>query len=320
MARLKDISAATGVSMGIISRIINQDPTLNVPYATRMKVINYADKVGYLSSKSSVLLAGKKIKIVSQFDEAELENNPYYLLIVRAIISEIEARNWEYVLVENSCCEEECDGIITVGQISDEDIKCVELSNKPTVYLNPTKLHMEADYVVDHLNYGINLVVDEIKRQKIKDVIVISGNLNRDLDDTDFRVDTFSRLAAESGIKFTIYNTDFTVDGGYMVGNKLAKIINGENNFIFACNDSIAIGLLKSFQENNICVPKQVQVIGYENIPVSKYVVPALTTVDSNMEEMGASAVKLIEEQFKGRVSNKHVSIVTKLVRRASTR
>lgn len=66
----------------------------------------------------------------------------------------------------------------------------------------------------------------------------------------------------------------------------------------FAANDSIAIGCLRALQEQGIAVPERVSVIGLNDVSVSKYVFPPLSTVKVYTELMGETGVELLQERL----------------------
>lgn len=87
----------------------------------------------------------------------------------------------------------------------------------------------------------------------------------------------------------------------------------------FAGNDQIAIGCLQALNEENIHVPEEVNIIGLNDISVSKYVYPSLSTVKVHTELMGETAVDLLVERIEGRTIPKKVFIATNLIIRDSS-
>ena len=67
---------------------------------------------------------------------------------------------------------------------------------------------------------------------------------------------------------------------------------------VFACNDLMAVGVLNACKKLGIKVPNELSIIGYDNIPLSKFVEPKLTTMDQNMFFLGANAAQLLIEKI----------------------
>ena len=97
---------------------------------------------------------------------------------------------------------------------------------------------------------------------------------------------------------------------------KLAKKVPSA---IFCSNDHLALGLIKAFSQNKIQVPKDVSVIGFDNIPESKYLLPALTTIKQDFEELGRVAITKVLSQIKESTKAETVMIKPTLIQREST-
>jgi LacI family transcriptional regulator len=87
---------------------------------------------------------------------------------------------------------------------------------------------------------------------------------------------------------------------------------------IFASNDASAFGALEAAQELAIAVPDELSIIGFDDLPMSKYAYPKLTTVRQPIKEMGEVAVNLLLEQLRQGQPAQSVELPTELVIRAS--
>ena len=76
---------------------------------------------------------------------------------------------------------------------------------------------------------------------------------------------------------------------GYAIGRELATL--PDLSAVFVANDEMAIGLLRAFAEAGRRVPDDVSVVGFDDLPVSGYTVPPLTTVRQDFDELGRRAV-----------------------------
>lgn len=88
---------------------------------------------------------------------------------------------------------------------------------------------------------------------------------------------------------------------------------------IFAHNDLSAIGVLSSLRNKGIEVPGEIGVVGYDNITISSFVSPRLTTVKHNHQLLGASAVTILESLISGKSSTAEIKIPLELIVRNST-
>jgi LacI family transcriptional regulator len=89
---------------------------------------------------------------------------------------------------------------------------------------------------------------------------------------------------------------------------------------VFCANDELAIGLLRWLNEQNIRVPEQVAVVGFDDIPMAAHVYPTLTSVHVHKEYMGTVGVRKLIELIHGDKSSPLVNIIsTNLICRDSS-
>jgi len=90
-----------------------------------------------------------------------------------------------------------------------------------------------------------------------------------------------------------IIEGDWFVESGY---NAVNTLIQKKKKFtsIFCHSDRMAIGCIKALEENGLRVPEDIAVVGYNDIEISKYLRPSLTTVSHPLYELGQSCAKLI--------------------------
>lgn len=84
---------------------------------------------------------------------------------------------------------------------------------------------------------------------------------------------------------------DFTEEGGYRAGKQiLAQRIRPD--VIFAANDIMAIGCLFALTQSGVDVPREMAVVGFDDIPIARYITPALTTVRVRIADLGGRALE----------------------------
>ena len=87
---------------------------------------------------------------------------------------------------------------------------------------------------------------------------------------------------------------------------------------VVCANDSMAVGVIHALRKNGISIPGQVAVTGADNIMVSNYITPSLTTFDNLAEAMGAEAFHLLSRQINGKSDIQDLILQSKIVRRES--
>jgi DNA-binding LacI/PurR family transcriptional regulator len=89
---------------------------------------------------------------------------------------------------------------------------------------------------------------------------------------------------------------------------------------VFCANDHLALGMMKAFSEAGIDVPGDISIIGFDNIPEGNYLIPALTTVGQNFDELGNNAIEKMLLQLRNSSKKEAVMIKPALVLRSSTK
>ena len=110
-----------------------------------------------------------------------------------------------------------------------------------------------------------------------------------------------------------------TQEGGEEAAQKL--IASGETfTAIFAYNDAMAIGAISTLEDNNIKVPRDVSVIGFDDVILAKYSRPKLTTLSYPIAKMAELAANLaIDMANKKSVPDRELKYIPKLIKREST-
>src|SRR5699024_8480341 len=138
----------------------------------------------------------------------------------------------------------------------------------------------------------------------------------------DPRLECFrSHLAAHHLYAETYcYIGSFTVDAGYKMMQRAIRDLGDDLPTAFFCaNDSLAVGALRALHDANVRVPDRVEIIGFNDTSVAKYVHPPLSTVKVPTELMGKAAVATLEERIiDKRLVTKQVTLATELIIRNS--
>jgi DNA-binding LacI/PurR family transcriptional regulator len=106
----------------------------------------------------------------------------------------------------------------------------------------------------------------------------------------------YRRGLAETGIPFDaslVKPSPWTAEAGLEVMDELLRR-RPRPTAVFAANDVIALGVMKSIANAGLNVPRDMSVVGYGNLPFSPYLTPALTTVEEHLEEIGRRSVDVL--------------------------
>ncbi|MBC7844182.1 MAG: LacI family DNA-binding transcriptional regulator [Gemmatimonadaceae bacterium] len=136
------------------------------------------------------------------------------------------------------------------------------------------------------------------------------------------RRDAFRAAIACAGddVTLTEFVGDFSQDSGWSAAHTMLAHPR-RFEFCFACNDSMAIGAMSAFRDAGIRVPESLAIAGFDDVPMARYLTPALTTVHVPIEELGRRAMSmLISSVVKGAPAKPTVQLITTtLIVRGST-
>lgn len=103
---------------------------------------------------------------------------------------------------------------------------------------------------------------------------------------------------------------------GYQIGD---LIIHSNVDSVFATSDQLAFGIIKKLKENNVRIPNDIALIGYDDVFTSRIISPALTTVSQQMEQTAIKGVSLLINIINGVTQDIHVLLTPSLVIRETT-
>lgn len=316
---LKDIADLTNLSTSTVSRILNEDPSFNVLEETKALVIKTANDLGYIKVNKNRELNKLKIVLIHWYTrEQELEDN-YYLSIRLGIENYAREHNLEVLKVfVGDKILPDASGAIALGKFDEKEVEIFSSRYENIVFVDSSPDPEKFDSVIIDFEKAYKDAIDYLKELGYQKIGYIGGReytktLNKSLGDR--RELVFKNEFKDSPY---IHIGTFDIESGYQL---MKEAINkGLAESYLIASDAMAIGALKALHESNLKVPRDVGIIGFNDILQSSYTIPPLTTIKVFKDYMGEKAVKLLLEQISGRKIYEKVLIQTKLIIRESTR
>ncbi|MCW2270852.1 HTH-type transcriptional repressor PurR [compost metagenome] len=302
MATIKDVAALAGISYTTVSHVLNK--TRPVSEQVRLKVEAAIAELDYVPSAVARSLKARSTATIGLLVPNSV--NPYFAELARGIEDGCERKGYCVILCNSDdnpqkqrsylrvLLEKRIDGLIVASVGEDSDLlDSLAAVRTPMVIVDRALEGVEADIVrIDH-EQGAYLATRHLLDLGHRDIACIGGPDNTSV--AQLRLAGFERALAEARVTVAperILSSDFTSLGGYAAA---ARLLEGQHpTAIFAGNDMIGIGVLRAAAERNICVPSELSVIGFDDIQLSRYVFPALTTVGQSIRELGESAAALL--------------------------
>ncbi|AIM16883.1 LacI family DNA-binding transcriptional regulator [Neobacillus sedimentimangrovi] len=329
MATIKDIAKKAGVSIATVSRVLNYDTTLSVSDETKKRIFEAAEELNYKKKSGVRKSEFGKIALIQWYTEKEELEDLYYMSIRLGV--ENRCRHHGIQLVKyfydslEELKEEEIQGLIAIGKYSRKQAEELFALSRNLVFVDFSPDEDQYDSVVTDLDRAAVKVLHYFLEKGHKQIGYIGGR-EEFKDQTsmieDPRERAFKRYLTEKGLwnNAFMYVGTFSVDQGYSLMKKAIQD-HGDNlpTAFLAGNDPLAIGALRALLEEQIPVPERVNIIGINDISVSKYVFPSLSTVKVHTELMGETAVDTLLERIEGRKIVKKINIATELMIRNSS-
>jgi LacI family transcriptional regulator len=166
----------------------------------------------------------------------------------------------------------------------------------PIVVLDDMIEGVEHDAVIIDQRQGalamMNHLVDKCSAKQVAFVGGPETNI-----DTQARFDAYRETLKSSGLSYdesNVFFLDFTYDSAYELAVEHARHWAGSQHYVFAANDEMAAGIIAAAIAQNISIPRDLGVVGFDDTRIARMTNPRLTTVRVPMSRMGANAVELL--------------------------
>ncbi|MDT2746907.1 LacI family DNA-binding transcriptional regulator [Vagococcus fluvialis] len=311
MVSIKDISKKTGYAVTTVSRALNNHSDVNEN--TKAIIKQAAEEMGYvpnLIAKNLVSGSSKTIGfITNKLDKDSLLDN----FAVRVFLGMFEVEHsYEIILIhydsryfssksfDEIMRERQLDGAVVQGfDEADIFVKQAFESEYPTIFVDIGFENKTTSYVSSDLSKALQLGMDVIDKSGFTDVSILVGK------EASFITKSWLEVINAYRQKETRKNIQL-LDGHYseelafqVVDQQLQK--NKPSEVYFCLSDLMAMGVYRALEKNRLSVPNDVSVLGYDDIIVSRYLTPKLSTIAQNWEKVGQTSVtqliRLIEKK-----------------------
>jgi len=326
---IKDIAKAAGVSHSTVSRALRDSPL--VASATRGRIQQLAHEMGYSPSSIARSLVTRRTdtvglvvttiadpfwgEVVHGIEEACLEAGR------SLILCQSQGEPEREVTAVRMLREKRVDAIIVAAsRVGSLYLDLLTEIQVPIVLINNQQAGRYIYSVSTDNIYGARLATEYLIGLGHRRLAYVGGpSVAEDAD----RLRGFQRALTDATLPHDpqlVTRGDGRVSGGEAGLHQLLAQPNCPTG-VFCYNDMTAIGVLRACRTAGIAVPDQLSVVGYDNITLSAYVCPPLTTVAQPMHEMGRRATDMAQTLMRGEETVENVVMpVELLVRESSAR
>ncbi len=328
---IREIAKRARVSTATVSRTINRVPTVNPQLAKR--VWGIVEELGYYPNTQARALVSGRSRIFGLI-VSEI-TNPFFPEIVQVFENIAVQHHYEILLtstvhdpklMESSVrrmLERRVDGVavMTFGmeELLLEDLK---LRNVPLVFVDvgpprPNVSNIRIDYL-----HGIRQAVQHLAALRHERIAFITSPLR--LPSAVARRDAFAHSMREIGLEVDsglVIEGDHTIEGGLAA---LTRLLAGsvKPTAVLCSNDMTAIGVMRKSYELRINIPRDLSLVGFDDIRLAQFMLPPLTTVQMSQAELARLAFNALLADVERKIPASNgtgYDLQTKLVLREST-
>lgn len=303
MATIKDVARLANVSTSTVSHVINKtrfvSPEITLRVEQVVKDLNYAPSALARSLKMNATRTLGMLVTSSA--------NPFFAEVVQGVEQRCFEHGYSLALCNTRgdqarlhhnmemLLQKRVDGIILMCTQLEIDRQLLAPYPKvPLVLADWGTNHLQADLIQDCGKLGGQQATEHLISLGHTDIGCITGPAGQQA--ADERLLGFRHAMQQAGLAV---NPDWLIAGDFELtgGNAAMSSLLAQSkrpSAVFISNDMMAVGALRALADANIKVPEQMSLVGYDNIELARYLVPALTTVEQPKSGLGALAVETL--------------------------
>ncbi|GAB3458019.1 LacI family DNA-binding transcriptional regulator [Massilia terrae] len=319
---IRDVAAAAQVSTATVSKYINGAQRFSPKVEAALQ--SAITSLGYKSNPLA------KSMITGRTDTIGLSvldiTNPYFSSILKGANRVANDRGFSVLLIdteetpsrERRTLEElarRVDGMIVFSRMREHEMTWMAEIDKPLVFFGSlNELPLPTFASDDH--GGAFMLTQHLRLLGHKRFAYLGFSKSRRDEE---RLGGIRECLGAAGLDLAIYDAEAP---SLLEGERLCSSIvlgSGGPDALICYNDLMALGFMKEAANLGVAVPRDISVVGFDNIPYGKYTTPALTTVDLQSERLGAAAMDKLLAVIRGEPVEKLTKIAPQLILRAST-
>jgi LacI family transcriptional regulator len=297
---LADVASMAKVDRAVVSRVVNNDPTLNIRPETRERVLLAVDRLGYRPNVAARSLRTSRAHMFGLFipDFA----NPVYAEIIKG--AEAAAAALGCVLVTGSATGTglggymdllgtgRIDGLLLAGAGEGTGLTAeLDRAAVPWIMLNRRSPSVQRYVILDD-ERAARLAVDHLVGQGHRRIAHLAGPDGADTAQRRFA--GYSAAMREAGLPDgPIAAADYTPAGGAAAMTELLAAPDPPTA-VFVANVASAIGAMDAVRGAGLAIPRQISIVAVHDLELASYLAPPLTTVRMPLEELGRRGVSLL--------------------------
>ena len=331
MVTIYDIAKQASTSAVTVSLALRNSSRVSA--ATKQKIHSIAKKEGYRPNPLARGLVGAKTKTIAfvfNFSSEDLSHDLSYMEYFHAIAQAAAENDYKIYFhssttalpvkdVLKDISYHRVDGMILGTELTNGDRKVLIKSDVPTVIVGRDIQGEKLSCVSTDDRDGMRQVTEHLLSLGHKRIAFV-GKSSRET--AAARYEGYCRAMSQAGIPVDpelVIESRYDMDSGERAGGKLTEL-ETPPTAIAAASDLLAIGIIAGLKGRGLRVPEDVSVTGYDNLHISRFTAPALTTIDLLRTESGKTVIDALLGLITGKEEGKKIRTDVKLIVRDSTR
>ncbi|MCH4889964.1 LacI family transcriptional regulator [Acidaminobacter sp. JC074] len=305
MVTIYDIAKKVGCASSTVSKALNNSKEISAK--RKEEILAVAKEMGYVPNSSARRLATKNSWSIGVLFSEDLNiglEHHFFGGVLQAFKTYVEALGYEVTFVSKKvgsqpltylewCKYKNIDGVLILTvDVNDENLNELTQSGIPIVTVDNGLINVPT--IISDNYQGTRMALEYLMLKGAKKIAHIAGPLR-----------SYASTERLKGYKNVLSNADIPIDEKLIVeahnfdfnsGKKaLEELISQAEDMpdaIYAASDDIALGAIVGLKEMGYKVPEDVSVIGFDNIELTRYTSPSLTTVSQNKVTIGTEAAK----------------------------
>lgn len=306
---MKDIAQLLNISTVTVSKALSDKEGVSLELKEKIKAS--AESMGYrYNSIAKGMKEGKSynigIIIAERFVKDDTE--AFYLKMYQYVVKELYKVNYYGIMeIISSCKEKELaipnvilenkvDGVIVLGQMSNDYLEMIKNSNVPLVFMDFDDDPLDVDCIVSDNNYDSYRMTNYLISMGHKEIGFV-GNINA----TTSIMDRYLGYLRAMILNNITVNDDWIIKDREEDGEYIEFVLPEKMPTAFVCNcDAVAYLFIRKLKSLGYKVPEQISVVGYDNYTFSGLSSTKLTTVAVDMKTMAEVTIGVIMRKIEG--------------------
>jgi len=308
---MTDVARLAGVSHQTVSRVLNDHP--NVKEQTRLRVRAAIAELGYRPNTAARALVTGSTRTIGLVTVNINQYGPAQTLVGLEQAARSAGYSLSVTVLDDATSEnmrdavdrfvaQSIDAVVALGTYDDAYEALHQISAPvPLVTVQSGGAVEDPAVGVDQVA-GARLATRHLLDLGHRTVHHVTGPA--DSKEARDRIEGWRTELAAAGAPVPVcLHGDWTPSSGHEAGRRLAarRRAGEEITAVFLANDQMALGLLAALHEEGLEVPRDVSVVGFDDLPEAPYLTPPLTTVRQDFAELGHRAVELVLARLAGR-------------------